>query len=856
MLKLPRNILFFILKNGDIKQIRADRLKEKDLVAIPYSLHKNSQKIGLWKELLKNEDYILHGPEFTKKSVRTIKNRFGTLTNAHKSLKLKNTLCSLTAMLKRGFIPFDLINGLELNFSPSKIKLKERKTQKYLKFPKTLSKELAEFLGYLAGDGYINKKYVEIVNQDLEVLNRIQELSKNLFDLRSIKKKEKRRASLYNIRIVSKTLVTILNKLFGFPIGAKKERLKIPDLLLQTDKKILKAYIRAYMDCDGSVAVNQRTIEVTSRSEQHIRQLQTVLLYFGISSAISLKKIKSNYYTRLSLSGRSCEKYAKEFGSIIRYKNGRLKNQIKITELQGDGKKDMLDVGTLLFDLRESYGITINKIQEAVNSYGNYERHGLISRDSLKKVIERIKRLSRERSYCDFTEVLGKLANKHLDYYHIKKEFNFSNPYLNSLLGELKRRAYVVHNSPELSTTELGKKRLKELKKIHKEELLSALEKLSNSDLSWSNVARIEENKKNRWVYDFTVEKHHNFVANNVIVHNTTTAGKLAKFYKKRGYKIAVVQTDTWRPAAYDQLEQLAKQVGVDFYGVRNSKDPLKIYKEFQKKIGDYDLVIVDTAGRDALSDELIKELNNLNKLVKADERLLVISGDLGQAAQNQAEAFHDTCQVTGVVVTKLEGTAKGGGALSACAVTQAPIKFIGVGEKIDDLELFHPQRFVGRLIGMGDIETLLEKAQEAISEEDAKDLGEKFLKGDFNLLDLYQQMSSLKKMGSLKKIMEMIPGFSGMKLPKEMLEVQEGKLEQWKIAMSSMTRKELEDPETITAARIDRISKGSGISVAVIRELLKQHRQGKKMMKMFKGEQDINKMMKKMKGKMPKGLM
>ena len=336
----------------------------------------------------------------------------------------------------------------------------------------------------------------------------------------------------------------------------------------------------------------------------------------------------------------------------------------------------------------------------------------------------------------------------------------------------------------------------------------------------------------------------------------TTTAGKLAKFYRKRGYKIALVQTDTWRPAAYDQLEQLGRQVGVDFYGIKASKDPLKIYKEFHKNIQNYDLVIVDTAGRDALSDELIKELNNLNRLVKADERLLVVSGDLGQAAQKQAEAFHDTCQVTGVIVTKLEGTAKGGGALSACAVTHAPIKFIGVGEKIDDLELFHPQRFVGRLIGMGDLETLLEKAQEAISEEEAKDLGEKFLKGDFNLIDLYQQMSSLKKMGSLKKIMEMIPGFSGMKLPKEMLDVQEGKLEQWKIAMSSMTREELEDPDTITAARIDRISKGSGISVSVIRELLKQYRQGKKMMKMFKGEKDMDKMMKKMKGKMPKGLM
>ena len=335
----------------------------------------------------------------------------------------------------------------------------------------------------------------------------------------------------------------------------------------------------------------------------------------------------------------------------------------------------------------------------------------------------------------------------------------------------------------------------------------------------------------------------------------TTTAGKLAKFYKKRGLKVAVMQTDTWRPAAYDQLEQLAKTVGVDFLGIRKEKDPVTIYLSFEKKLSNYDVVIVDTAGRDALSDDLVEELNQLNQVVLADERLLVISADIGQAAQKQAQAFHDTCNVSGVIVTKLEGTAKGGGALSACSVTKAPIMFIGVGEKIDDLELFHPQRFVGRLIGMGDLETLLEKAKEFITEEKAEDMKEKFLKGEFNLVDLYDQMKSMKKMGSLRKIMEMIPGMSSLQMPKEMLDVQEGKLEKWKIAMDSMTREELENPEIISADRIDRISAGSGVGIGVVRELLKQHRQSQKMMKMFKGEGDINKMMKKMKGKMPKGL-
>lgn len=330
----------------------------------------------------------------------------------------------------------------------------------------------------------------------------------------------------------------------------------------------------------------------------------------------------------------------------------------------------------------------------------------------------------------------------------------------------------------------------------------------------------------------------------------TTTAGKLAKFYKKRGYKVAVMQTDTWRPAAYDQLEQLAKSVGVDFFGLKGERDPVTIYLTFEKKLTNYDVIIIDTAGRDALSTELIRELNQLNATVQADERLLVISADIGQAAEKQAQAFHETCQVSGVIVTKLEGTAKGGGALSACAVTKAPIAFIGVGEKIDDLESFHPQRFVGRLIGLGDLESLLEKAKEVITEEDSKDLGERFLKGDFNLIDLYQQMKSLKKMGSFGKIMELIPGMGSLKIPKEMLDVQEEKLEKWRYALDSMTREELENPNVMDAERIDRVAAGSGLKINEVRELLKQYRQSKKMMKMFKSEKDINNLMKKIGGR------
>ncbi len=331
----------------------------------------------------------------------------------------------------------------------------------------------------------------------------------------------------------------------------------------------------------------------------------------------------------------------------------------------------------------------------------------------------------------------------------------------------------------------------------------------------------------------------------------TTTAGKLARYFQKRGLKTAMLQLDVYRPAALEQLEQLGKQVNAPVFGDRKEKNPLKIYERFETELKKFDVVIVDTAGRDALSPELISELKKLGERIQPEESLLVISGDIGQAAQKQAEAFHAAKSITGVIVTKLEGTAKGGGALTACAATGAQVKFIGVGEKTEDLERFVPKRFVGRLLGMGDIETLLEKAKEAISEEDAEDMGKKFLKGEFSLLDLYEQMQAMRKMGPISKVVEMIPGFGQLKLPKEMLEVQEGKLKRWKVAMDSMTKGELENPEEIESERIERISKGSGIPASEIRELLKQHRQSKKIVKMFKGSdtKSMEKMMKRMGG-------
>ncbi len=336
----------------------------------------------------------------------------------------------------------------------------------------------------------------------------------------------------------------------------------------------------------------------------------------------------------------------------------------------------------------------------------------------------------------------------------------------------------------------------------------------------------------------------------------TTTAGKLGKYFQKRGLKVALVGLDVHRPAAYTQLKQIGDSLKINVFGNPKEKNAIKIYKEFESELNKHDVVIVDTAGRDALSEDLIEEINGLGKKVNASETLLVIGADVGQAAEKQAKAFHDACGVTGVIITKMDGTAKGGGALIACSVTDAHVKFIGVGERPDDFEAFVPERFVGRLLGMGDLTSLLEKAKEAISEEDAEDLSKKLLKGEFNLIDLHQQMEAMGKMGSFGKIMEMIPGMGQLKIPKEALAGQEEKIKKWKFIMNSCTKAELENPDIIDAARVERIAKGSGTSLTEIREMLKQYKQSKKMVKMLKGAnpKNMQNMMKKMGGQMGGG--
>ncbi len=326
----------------------------------------------------------------------------------------------------------------------------------------------------------------------------------------------------------------------------------------------------------------------------------------------------------------------------------------------------------------------------------------------------------------------------------------------------------------------------------------------------------------------------------------TTTCGKLAKYFKKKGLKTALLALDTFRPAAVEQLEQIGSKAQVTVMLNKKEKKAHKIVKEFKDSFKKYNLIIADSAGRDSLDKDLIKEIKSIHKALNPDEILLIIPADMGQAARTQAVEFHKALGITGIIITKLDGTAKGGGALSACAASEAPVKFIGTGEGLNDFELFNPKRFVSRLLGMGDLETLLEKAHEELDLNEVKDLGEKFFSGKFNLMDLYQQLQAVRKLGSFSKILNLIPGAGTIKLPKGMLDLQEDNVKKFKHLMDSMTKEELENPKVLNTSRIERAAKGAGNEVKDVRLLLKQYGQMKNMVKKLQGG-NLKKMMKKL---------
>ncbi len=308
----------------------------------------------------------------------------------------------------------------------------------------------------------------------------------------------------------------------------------------------------------------------------------------------------------------------------------------------------------------------------------------------------------------------------------------------------------------------------------------------------------------------------------------TSTAAKLARFYQKKGLKPFLICCDTVRPAAFEQLEQLARKIDVPFYGEKNERDSSHVLKNALKNIRG-DVIIVDSSGRNALDKELVEEIKDLNKIFSPDERILVIPSDIGQAAKEQATAFHEALGISDVIVTKLDATAKGGGALTACNLTGAKVKFISVGETPEDLQHYDPGKFVARLIGFPDLETLLEKARSVVDEKSAK----KIMKGDFTMDDFLVQLDSINKMGSMSQILDMA-GLGKIVAKKGNVNEQEAKMKRWKYAIQSMTANEKADPDIINSSRIRRIAQGSGVKESEVRELLANYGKIKKMMKQF----------------------
>jgi signal recognition particle subunit SRP54 len=317
----------------------------------------------------------------------------------------------------------------------------------------------------------------------------------------------------------------------------------------------------------------------------------------------------------------------------------------------------------------------------------------------------------------------------------------------------------------------------------------------------------------------------------------TTCTVKIARWLTRHGYKVAIIGADTWRPGALTQLKMNSIKIKVEVYGEEENKDPISIVKNGLEyfKSQDYDVIVIDTAGRHKEESGLLEEMNEINKVTNPDLVLLVIDGTMGQQAYSQAKAFHDTAPIGGIVITKLDGTAKGGGALAASAVTGAKIFFIGTGERIDDLELFSPTRFVGRLLGMGDIKALLDMAKRLEIEADETQ-AKRLLGGKMTIEDFYSQMENVNKMG-FRNVIENLPGLSGM-VKDDQLDVLQGKIEKWRFIIQSMTKEEKKDPNIINDARRKRISRGSGITEHEVKDMIKQYNNSKTMMKQAKGRQ------------------
>lgn len=330
----------------------------------------------------------------------------------------------------------------------------------------------------------------------------------------------------------------------------------------------------------------------------------------------------------------------------------------------------------------------------------------------------------------------------------------------------------------------------------------------------------------------------------------TTTTAKIANYYSKRGLKTSLITTDTYRPAAYEQLQQLSEETNADAYGYPKEPKAQKSLKKSLKETEDYELRVVDSAGRDNVNEELLKEIKEIKEILEPKETFLVLSADIGQTAKDIAKTFNEKIGLTGIITTKTDTSAKAGGTLTACQEADVPVAFIGTGEKIEDFKTFNAEDFVSQLLGQPDLGELLKRVQRATEETDLS--MEELMKKDYNLEVFYKQLGAMNKMGSMSKIMKML-GLS-KKIPEEELKTTQKKMEKYKYVLDSMTDEELHEPKKINQSRKQRIAKGAGVTETEVNELIKHFNKSKKMIKRMKSGKmrEMKGVMKKMQGKGP----
>ena len=318
----------------------------------------------------------------------------------------------------------------------------------------------------------------------------------------------------------------------------------------------------------------------------------------------------------------------------------------------------------------------------------------------------------------------------------------------------------------------------------------------------------------------------------------TTISSKLAKFLTRQGYRVGVIGADTFRPGALVQLRTMCEKSNVEVFGDENNKDSPDIVKKGLKHFenSNLDIILIDTAGRHKEEKDLLDEMTHISKVAEPDLSLLVIDGTIGQQCFSQAEAFNRIVPVGGIVITKLDSSAKGGGALAASAATGAQVMYVGTGERIDDLEQFSPTRFVGRLLGMGDVQAVLDLAKRLENQADEVRM-KRISSGKMNMEDFYYQLEEVTKVGSLQNLMETMPGLSGM-VKEDQLEHMEERVDRWRYIIQSMNKDEKADPDLLNASRIKRIARGSGWPEHEVKELVKNYKNSKTMMKASKGRQ------------------